>query len=237
MPTNLYIHRSNNESLLLRRQENMEDLSKLNDVIMANTDFEASLQRKNSKKSQSSDKKTIGFNLKENYQSKENNNNNPNINKEFFNELNASFVNDNDFTNDDQTEYEDEDEESMPGGASGGEKMHLKIDDNLSFVEDEDDDDATDVYVDYDKIHASINQYKYKFLGSVSGMEEFKEFLKNTVGYRLIKFWLDCEFYRDSMQDYDQIENMATRNRLFRCAIVYLYASYFFFSDSIKTCT
>jgi hypothetical protein len=47
-------------------------------------------------------------------------------------------------------------------------------------------------------------------------MNEFKEFLKHTSGNYLIKFWLDCEFYRDSMQDYDQIENMATRNRLFR---------------------
>lgn len=50
----------------------------------------------------------------------------------------------------------------------------------------------------------------------VNGMNEFKEFLKGTPGNRLIKFWFDCEFYRDSMQDYDQIENMATRNRLFR---------------------
>ena len=47
-------------------------------------------------------------------------------------------------------------------------------------------------------------------------MAEFKEFLKPTAGYRLVKFWLDCEFYRDSMQDYDEIQNMATRNRLFR---------------------
>ena len=182
---------------------------------MANTntnDFEMSTttNRKSSKKSQSSDKKTIGFNLKENYQTKENNNNNPNTNKEYFNELNTSFDNEND---EDQTDdhYEEDDEEDY----ETGDKMQLKIDDNLSFIEDED--DATEAYIDYtEKIHASINQYKLKFLGSVSGMQEFKEFLRNTVGYRLIRFWLDCEFYRDSMQDYDQIENMATRNRLFR---------------------
>jgi hypothetical protein len=47
-------------------------------------------------------------------------------------------------------------------------------------------------------------------------MNEFKEFLKPTSGFKLVKFWLECEFYRDSMQDYDEIENMATRNRLFR---------------------
>ena len=210
----LQLKRSNNETASLRRQENFEDLSKLNDVILANTqsnEFEITAARKSSKKSQGSDKKTIGFNLKETYQTKENNNNNPNTNKEFFNELNASFDHENDDQND-EDQYDDED--YINEAESAGDKMQLKIDDNLSFIEDED--DATDVYVDYEKLHASINQYKFKFLGSVSGMEEFKEFLKNTIGYRLIRFWLDCEFYRDSMQDYDQIENMATRNRLFR---------------------
>ena len=50
--------------------------------------------RKSSRKSQTSDsKKTIGFNLKENYQTKENHNNRPNTNKEYFNELNTSFDN------------------------------------------------------------------------------------------------------------------------------------------------
>lgn len=182
---------------------------------MANTntnDYDASTttNRKSSKKSQSSDKKTIGFNLKENYnQTKENNNNNPNTNKEYFNELNSSFENDNE---NDEDQYDEDDEEE---DYETGDKMQLKIDDNISFIGDED--DATEAYIDYtEKIHASINQYKLKFLGSVLGMQEFKEFLRNTVGYRLIRFWLDCEFYRDSMQDYDQIENMATRNRLFR---------------------
>ena len=47
-------------------------------------------------------------------------------------------------------------------------------------------------------------------------MREFKNFLKETNGYRLLKFWLDCEFYRDSMQEYDQIVNISIRNRLFR---------------------
>lgn len=96
--------------------------------------------------------------------------------------------------------------------------MSIKIDDNISFIED-DYENLEDFADDNDSIHASINQYKQKFLGSVRGMQEFKEFLKDTSGFILIKFWLDCEFYRDSMQDYDQIENMATRNRLFRYSI------------------
>ena len=85
----------------------------------------------------------------------------------------------------------------------------LKLDDNLSFIEEDNLDG-------HEHLHASINQYKLKHLGSARGMSEFRQFLADTSGAVLVKFWLDCEFYRDSMQDYDQIENMATRNRLFR---------------------
>lgn len=42
--------------------------------------------------------------------------------------------------------------------------MSLKIDDNLSFIEDEAENDD---YVETTNLHASINQYKLKFLGSV----------------------------------------------------------------------
>ena len=98
------------------------------------------------------------------------------------------------------SEYEDED------------NIEKNNDDQLSI-----NDDVIDDLIETDKVHASINQYKMKFLGSVRGMNDFREFLKHTLnGDRFIKYWLDCEFYRDSMQDYDQIENMATRNRLFR---------------------
>ena len=57
-----------------------------------------------------------------------------------------------------------------------------------------------DDIIELDELHASINQYKLKFLSSVKGMREFQEFLKPTSGDRLLRFWLDCEFYRDSMQ-------------------------------------
>jgi hypothetical protein len=100
------------------------------------------------------------------------------------------------------SDYEDDD----------GETAAKNMDDQLSI-----NDDVIDDIIEADKIHASINQYKMKFLGSVRGMNDFKEFLRYTSNCgRFIKYWLDCEFYRDSMQDYDQIENMATRNRLFR---------------------
>ena len=50
----------------------------------------------------------------------------------------------------------------------------------------------------------------------VAGMEQFKRFLRETTGYGLFLFWLDCEFYKDVMEDFDEEENMAIRNRLFR---------------------
>jgi len=57
----------------------------------------------------------------------------------------------------------------------------VKLDDNISFIEDdyEDLEDEEEDLNDGDEgLHASINQYKLKFLGSVRGMLEFKEFLK-----------------------------------------------------------
>lgn len=108
----------------------------------------------------------------------------------------------------DDIDFEDDDEIS----SQDDNELQKNTVDLLSI-----DDDVIDDLIDADRVHASINQYKLKYLGSVNGMSSFVEFLKGTPGGdRFIRFWLDCEFYRDSMQDYDQIENMATRNRLFR---------------------
>jgi hypothetical protein len=131
-----------------------------------------------------------------------------------------------------ENEYDDDEaEEDDEYGDYSPSKTGYNEDFDFDYEEDEDiehagenkidqlsiDDDVIDYIIDSDKVHASINQYKLKFLGSVRGMNDFRDFLKDTAnGDRFIKFWLDCEFYRDSMQDYDQIENMATRNRLFR---------------------
>ena len=48
------------------------------------------------------------------------------------------------------------------------------------------------------------------------GVDSFKNFLTDTSGYHLLNFWLDCEFFKDTMEDLDEITIMATRNRLFR---------------------
>ena len=47
-------------------------------------------------------------------------------------------------------------------------------------------------------------------------METFKEFLSGTAGKELVNFWLDCEFFKDVMEKYDEVAIMDTRNRLFR---------------------
>lgn len=47
-------------------------------------------------------------------------------------------------------------------------------------------------------------------------MDGFKEFLSDTAGIHLLNFWLDCEYFKDAMENFDEIVNMDIRNRLFR---------------------
>jgi hypothetical protein len=48
-------------------------------------------------------------------------------------------------------------------------------------------------------------------------MQSFVHFLKSTKGgYDLYRFWMDCEFFKDTMAGLDQIENVVARTRLFR---------------------
>lgn len=47
-------------------------------------------------------------------------------------------------------------------------------------------------------------------------MEGFKDFLSDTAGIHLLNFWLDCEYFKDAMENFDEIINMDIRNRLFR---------------------
>jgi hypothetical protein len=187
----------------LKRQDNIEDLSKTN---VENLDS----PKKNMKSAGKVSIKTIGFSFKETDDS-----------GQFYDELNPFYQSESNGLNgaggqantediEDIDEYEEEEIDDQMENQSKKIKNMLKIAETLSF-----NDNYTE-YTDTYKVHASINQYKMKFLGSITGMNEFKSFLKQTAGYKLLRFWLDCEFYRDSMQDYDQIENMATRNRLFR---------------------
>ena len=53
-------------------------------------------------------------------------------------------------------------------------------------------------------------------------MDEFKSFLKDTAGRHLFNFWMDCEMFKDTMEDFDDGEYLAYRNRLFRWGIVFV---------------
>ncbi|XP_063428007.1 uncharacterized protein LOC134711377 isoform X3 [Mytilus trossulus] len=62
----------------------------------------------------------------------------------------------------------------------------------------------------------SLQQLKEQILGTNEGMEGFKEFLSNTAGYALLNFWLDCEYYKDAMENFEDESSNDIRNRLFR---------------------
>ena len=54
----------------------------------------------------------------------------------------------------------------------------------------------------------------------VEGVDGFKQFVENTSGKNLLHFWLDCEYFKDMMEDYDESQINATRNRLFRWSLL-----------------
>ena len=48
------------------------------------------------------------------------------------------------------------------------------------------------------------------------GMDQFRNFLGGTAGRDMLQFWIDCEKFKDVMEDFDDLELMVTRNRLYR---------------------
>ena len=47
-------------------------------------------------------------------------------------------------------------------------------------------------------------------------MGHFRSFLCNVLGGHLLEFWLDCEQFKDTMEEYDEEETVLIRTRLFR---------------------
>ncbi|UJR27743.1 hypothetical protein I4U23_009018 [Adineta vaga] len=85
------------------------------------------------------------------------------------------------------------------------------------FEESDNEDDNDDIGELGLQLESSNNQLRYKYLGSYKGMQSFVHFLKTTKGgYDLYRFWMDCEFFNDTMAGLDQIENVVARTRLFR---------------------
>ena len=55
-------------------------------------------------------------------------------------------------------------------------------------------------------------------------MQQFRAFLQNTAGSDFLLFWLDCEKFKDTMEDYDDLELIITRNRLYRFVDILVYS-------------
>jgi hypothetical protein len=54
-------------------------------------------------------------------------------------------------------------------------------------------------------------------------MEGFKEFLSNTAGFALLNFWVDCEYYKDAMEDFEDESSNEIRSRLFRFVLILVF--------------
>ncbi|CAF0735296.1 unnamed protein product [Rotaria sordida] len=88
----------------------------------------------------------------------------------------------------------------------------------MKYFEDAENEEENNDVGDFGlEIQSSSSQLKYKYLGSFQGMQSFVHFLQTTKGgYELYRFWMDCEFFKDTMVGLDQIDNVVARTRLFR---------------------
>ncbi|CAG5126803.1 unnamed protein product, partial [Candidula unifasciata] len=66
------------------------------------------------------------------------------------------------------------------------------------------------------RLKMSAQQVKELLLGSQRGFERFREFLQGTTGEHLLAFWLECENFKDSMEDLSESEVMEIRPMFFR---------------------
>ncbi|XP_070578468.1 regulator of G-protein signaling 22-like isoform X5 [Ptychodera flava] len=99
----------------------------------------------------------------------------------------------------------------------------IDVDGEPNFVEFEDADEyISDVQTEADvremesRLKRTFQQLKEEMMGSISGMELFRDFLQSTVGMDMLNFWLDCEQYHDNSQAIDDMQSKLQRNRLFR---------------------
>jgi len=93
----------------------------------------------------------------------------------------------------------------------GGQSFVQFDEDGISLEQTE-----TDMRTLEGRLKMTVQQVKERFLGTKKGFEEFRDFLHGTSGEHLLGFWLDCENYKDTMEDFDDIDNMEVRNANFR---------------------
>lgn len=51
-----------------------------------------------------------------------------------------------------------------------------------------------------------------------AGFEQYREFLRDTTGFVLLDFWLDCENFKDTMEDFDENKQREIASMLYRLA-------------------
>ncbi|XP_014767812.1 uncharacterized protein LOC106867448 [Octopus bimaculoides] len=66
------------------------------------------------------------------------------------------------------------------------------------------------------RLQMTLHDVKRHIMGSHRGMKAFKQFLTHTAGIHLYNFWLDCEEFKDTMEEYIDSVNIQKRNQLFR---------------------
>ncbi|XP_029638273.2 uncharacterized protein LOC115213437 [Octopus sinensis] len=66
------------------------------------------------------------------------------------------------------------------------------------------------------RLQMTLHDVKKHIMGSHRGMKAFKQFLTHTAGIHLYNFWLDCEEFKDTMEEYIDSVNIQKRNQLFR---------------------
>ncbi|KAL5009301.1 hypothetical protein ScPMuIL_014882 [Solemya velum] len=74
----------------------------------------------------------------------------------------------------------------------------------------------TDVKNLESRLKITLQEMKEQVLGMSLGMEAYRNFLVGTAGEHLYNFWLDCEYFKDTMENFDEETNNNVRNRLFR---------------------
>nr|KAG5695957.1 hypothetical protein BaRGS_017538 [Batillaria attramentaria] len=66
------------------------------------------------------------------------------------------------------------------------------------------------------RLKMTIQQMKEQVLSARPGFERFREFLGPTSGYHLLDFWLDCENFKDMMEDFDDNKQREIASMLYR---------------------
>ncbi|XP_076463584.1 LOW QUALITY PROTEIN: uncharacterized protein LOC143295827 [Babylonia areolata] len=88
----------------------------------------------------------------------------------------------------------------------------------VTFEDDHvsDEQTETDVRNMEGRFKMTVQQMKEHILCSRVGFEQFREFIRDTSGCVLLDFWLDCENFKDTMEDFDELKQGEIASMLYR---------------------